>query len=408
MGSSASINIGKYEFLVSQSYISPLLLIYNTWDRYIETYIEDDEEIISYKYKTTVKLAKQCLDVSGYKILKTKELFETSKVEMEHYFEYNYEDNFDEALSKYNFENWYSTVINIAQKLSSKRYSWTDDEAWFKKIAKTNVCEYIITESLSLNPSSYWGFPDENIDQWNVFRVILEAFDDNENIILDYTALLEVGYCDTVQEKNEFVFDKVLILTEGVTDSEFISRSLNILYPHLDKFYHFMDFEIMKVSGGVSYLAHYIKAFAGAKINNMIIGLFDNDSAALDELRNLNGIQLPQNIKVVKLPDIEVAKSYPTIGPTDRQKIDINGFACSIELFPGKDVLQQNDGTFTPIRWTGYKERINQYQGDIINKSELHKKFRQKLDLTEKTKQINLKEWEDMVILIESIIHAFD
>jgi hypothetical protein len=220
--------------------------------------------------------------------------------------------------------------------------------------------------------------------------------------------LVDGGYCDSIQEENDFITEKIIILTEGSTDSEFISRSLKVLYPHLSKFFYFMDFGIMKVQGGVSFLAHYIKAFAGAKINNNIIGLFDNDSAALDELRNLEGIYLPDNIIKMKLPEIEIAKNYPTLGPTQDQTININGLACSIELFFGQDVLQQKDGTLTPIRWTGYKDRINKYQGEILNKDGLQQKFRQKLKLAENGQRINRADWKDMITLIENIIHAFD
>jgi hypothetical protein len=169
-----------------------------------------------------------------------------------------------------------------------------------------------------------------------------------------------------------------------------------------------MDFGIMKVHGGVSFLAHYIKAFAGAKVNNMIIGLFDNDSAALDELKNLEGICLPDNIRIIKLPEIELAKNYPSLGPTQNQSININGFACSIELFFGEDILKQEDGTLTPIRWTGYKDRISRYQGEILFKEKLHEKFRKKLKLVEASRQVNKDDWKDMITLIEKILHAFD
>jgi hypothetical protein len=82
--------------------------------------------------------------------------------------------------------------------------------------------------------------------------------------------------------------------------------------------------------------------------------------------------------------------------------------ACSIELFFGQDVLQQKDGTLTPIRWTGYKDRINKYQGEILNKNGLQEKFRRKLELAENIQQIDLSDWKDMITLIEKLIHAFD
>lgn len=409
MGSSANVSIGKYDFLTCQSDLTPLLLIFNTWDRHIEKYVEGGDELTSYKYITSVKLAKHCLDIIGYRISRTREIFESSKLGKEYYFDIEYEENMDDAINEYNFENWYSAVKYFACRLSSEGYPWNDkNETWLNRIEKDNVVEFIIGQSLLMYSDFYWGFPEENGAYWNVFRVILDAFEDEEQVILDYTALVEGGYCDEIQNENDFVSDKILILTEGISDSEFISRSLKILYPHLSKFYYFMEFGTINVTGGVSFLTHYIKAFAGAKIRNMIIGLFDNDSAAQDELRNLQNICLPQNIKILRLPEIEIAKKYPTIGPTEKQDININGLACSLELFFGKDILRQDDGTFIPIRWTGYKDRINQYQGEIRNKGELHEKFRHKLNLAERTQHINRIDWEDMITLIESIIHVFE
>jgi hypothetical protein len=300
MGSSAEISIGKYEYISFSSNLLPLLLIFNTWDRRTENFIEEEVEYTTYKYVTTVKLAKQCLDISGYKVTRAKQLFKSIKADIDFSFELEYGEKKVEALKKFTFENWFSSVKYFAQKLSSEGYPWYDeDKAWFKRIDKKNVSDYMVAKSLSYNSLLHWGLPEENIDEWIIFRIVLEAFDDDEPIILDYTALVDGGYCDAIQEENDFITEKIIILTEGSTDSEFISRSIKILYPHLNKFFYFIDFGVMKISGGVGFLSHYIKAFAGAKINNNIIGLFDNDSAALDELRNLRGIYLPDNIRVM-------------------------------------------------------------------------------------------------------------
>ena len=64
------------------------------------------------------------------------------------------------------------------------------------------------------------------------------------------------------------------------------------------------------------------------------------------------------------LPDIEIAKNYFTIGPNGKEQMNINGKACSIELYLGKDVLTKDD-EFIPIQWTSYKNKIGTYQGDI-------------------------------------------
>ena len=67
------------------------------------------------------------------------------------------------------------------------------------------------------------------------------------------------------------------------------------------------------------------------------------------------------------LPDIEIAKNYFTIGPNGKEQMNINGKACSIELYLGKDVLTKDD-EFIPIQWTSYKNKIGTYQGEIVEK----------------------------------------
>lgn len=149
-------------------------------------------------------------------------------------------------------------------------------------------------------------------------------------------------------------------------------------------------------------MTHYIKAFIGVKIKNRIIAIYDNDSAAVLELENLKSIkEIPQNIKIMKLPYINIAKNYPTIGPTDINYMDINGLAGSIEMFLGADVLKDHDNNFEPIRWKSYIDKIKKYQGEILNKSLIQDRFREKLKTEKK------ENYEEMHILIENIINAW-
>lgn len=149
-------------------------------------------------------------------------------------------------------------------------------------------------------------------------------------------------------------------------------------------------------------MTHYIKAFIGVKIKNRIIGLYDNDSAAIAELENLRTItEMPSNIKIMKLPYINIAQNYPTIGPTDINYMDINGLACSIELFLGSDILKDETGNFEPIRWKSYIDRIKKYQGEIQNKSLIQYRFREKI------KEQKKDNYEEMHILISNIINIW-
>ena len=74
-----------------------------------------------------------------------------------------------------------------------------------------------------------------------------------------------------------------------------------------------------------------LKSFAGAGIANRIVLLLDNDTAARDAVRALRGAKLLDHYSVLHYPDIELARSYPTLGPTGLSEMDVNGLAGSIE-----------------------------------------------------------------------------
>ena len=149
-------------------------------------------------------------------------------------------------------------------------------------------------------------------------------------------------------------------------------------------------------------MTHYIKAFIGVKIKNRIIGLYDNDSAAIAELENLRTItEMPSNIKIMKLPYINIAQNYPTIGRIPVIKLDIEWMAWCIELFLGSDILKDETGNFEPIRWKSYIDRIKKYQGEIQNKSLIQDRFREKI------KEQKKDNYEEMHILISNIINIW-
>jgi hypothetical protein len=98
-----------------------------------------------------------------------------------------------------------------------------------------------------------------------------------------------------------------------------------------------MDFETSKAEGGAGALVNTVRSFIGAGIMNRTIALFDNDTAAGEALRSLALIAIPENIKIMRLPDIELARNYPTLGPNGIARSDINGLACAVELYLGQD-----------------------------------------------------------------------
>jgi hypothetical protein len=99
------------------------------------------------------------------------------------------------------------------------------------------------------------------------------------------------------------------------------------------------------------------------------------------------------------LPDIKLAKNYPTVGPTGFKRMNINGLACGIEMYLGVDILTKED-KFIPIQWKGYDEKEKKYQGDLSEKHYAQEEFRKKI------KTDNMLELTEMKILLKNIFNA--
>jgi hypothetical protein len=88
--------------------------------------------------------------------------------------------------------------------------------------------------------------------------------------------------------------------------------------------------------------------------------------------------------------------------------MDINGLACSIELYLGCEVLKFEDGSYRPIEWRGLDAKLRQYQGEILEKAGLHKAFRSKLEACERDpSEIERYDWSGLKLVFGVLREAF-
>ena len=150
-----------------------------------------------------------------------------------------------------------------------------------------------------------------------------------------------------------------------------------------------------------------MKALAGAGIENRVLALFDNDTAAHDAVRTISPDSLPRNIKVLFLPDIDTLREYPTIGPTGPVQANVNGRAGSLEMYLGADVLTGNDGNLTPVQWTGFFKALCRYQGIVMDKQQIHKAWKAKVTLGVDHYKEHPEYWSDLETVFTSMFQAF-
>lgn len=232
----------------------------------------------------------------------------------------------------------------------------------------------------------------------NALYAILSAVSSEEIVEYEISDVIDSGWVTRDPVKN-IMIQKIILLTEGRTDAAILSACLKMLYPELYPYYQFMDFGGLKVEGGASALVRTVKAFAGAHVKHPIVALFDNDTAGICELDKLPK-HLPLNIRAMKLPDIKLAKRYPTVGPSGLRTMDVNGLACGIEIYLGNEILM-NKGVYYPIRWSNYDINLQKYHGAFDAKNEIQKAFDKKISEGEK--------WDmpEMEILLFQIFNAF-
>lgn len=179
------------------------------------------------------------------------------------------------------------------------------------------------------------------------------------------------------------------------------------MYPEFSDLFQFVDFEEFSIQGGASMLTKMVKALAGVRIDQSILALFDNDAAGLAERLHVNRIRaLPGNIKTMVLPEIELAKDYPTIGPEGERRMDVNGTASSIELFLGREALTDRDGQLHPIRWASWNTQVQRYQGALEHKDDIIQRFLNRMK--KGGDPVSLRaEFSEMDRLLNAIFRAF-
>jgi len=334
----------------------------------------DEKEIERVKsFSSTVKICKDRLELFGASYEKAKKDFDTAIKQIR-------EDGIYEFASDSNlsYELYLSTIKSI---IESKEKNYGND-------IYSTFNGYLNENELFIENQSF------QLGLWSILSVV----DPTGKVEYDLTDIIDGGWIDSNPEESINI-EKIIVLTEGKTDSEFLKSGLELFYPHLKDYYHFMDFESSRYEANASRLVHTIKSFVGSGIKNLIIALFDNDTAAMKEIKNLKEVKLPPNIKVLQYPNIHWAKDYPTIGPTGIQSMDINGLAGSIEMYLGLDCIKENN-EYIPIQWTGYVETLDKYQGVILKKDDIQSRFRKKVKEFNH-KKVELENWTELLSIID-------
>ncbi len=335
---------------------------------------EDEDESLDVGYFATRDVILHRLDIAGYTAERARESFEAWLSEQrDSYSEYGVHcEPLVKALQSFGYEDWLRRANDVLQT----RYD-------FSRPPDVYVDEI---DRLMRNHDQEWIFFTQN-DPLMSIRAMLEALPDVQEVSLDISDLINAEWlrpderiCEARRAPGPHwrsVLQSPVIIAEGSTDTLVLKRSLQRIYPYLDEYITFFDYDGSKPDGGASYVVKFLRAFAAARINTPVLALFDNDAVGLEAFNSARALPLPAHMKATVLPDIELARSYPTLGPQGVHNVDINGGAVSIELFLGRHNITNEDGSFSPIVWGNSVNvgGVQRYQGTIQDKSGVLKRF---------------------------------
>jgi hypothetical protein len=373
-------------------------------ERYSDTIRDDDFRVVYYEAHPSV--VRDRLNVAGYTDTAARRVFnEWRRCEIEQFERWqehgrDYSDDIAQ-LRELTPEQWMTFVRQIAVENLQLNHEEAHGESFIGKMIRLDETWL------------GYGGPDFLV----ALRLAVDACMDLGVFIYDVTELIDGLFIERDDDDVErmvgysaaafHAIGRVLILTEGKSDSAFLEDALDILHPHLRDYYSFMDFA--EFGGGAGQLANLIRAFAGAGIINRVIALFDNDAAGRAAMRTVKASKLPEHIVVMRLPDLERLRTYPTLGPAGPSLMDINGMAASIELYFGEDTLRAAEGSALPIQWTGYEKSMGTYQGELIAKNEAQTRFREKLARARAEPAFNeCTDWSGIQMIFTKIFAAFN
>jgi len=430
MGSYCDLKIGTKSIYWSKNSVDPVMMsIFIAQDKaykyekisqvFPEDYEEEDDTPYAIcKYISSVSIVKKRLDILGFSLNECeKSLREHVHGELEHYEDYIAEHDegdilydlysgYKEALSVTNV----GSFVNAYKTLFEKTEHLVEAEDKFRK--SSGLVGYI-----SGNTDEYaLGIPIGDLRF--AFRILLECFDNQDSVELDVSDLIGggwYGYEDDLVEisrqnlTESYHYDsKIIILTEGSSDKYILEKSIAILYPEYLPYYTFMDFGISKASGGASALVSVIKAFLGAGIQNRIIALFDNDTAARVAMKALANLQLPDNMRVMTYPRYEYLESFPTTGPGGNHNLDVNQLAGSIELYLCRQALEISNEV-SPVQWKGFDQSLSCYQGEVLNKNKIQEQFFDIVKAVENNPDLKEKyDWNGLELIFQDVFKAFE
>lgn len=348
----------------------------NIDDNHSFLFQQDDFKTIPYyypynevKYKKgflkNMNSIKRRLNLLGYTLKKIENMFDE---------EIEYFNQLYNISLSINFTDYYDVLKSIyIKEIDMTAVEYERDYDLGEYVRKCVINEIPELKNLFNNDIYMIGEFLENLSPYITLRILSE---NKNNLDLDLIwrtedivetgCLLEKDITPRLTPK-----EKILIVTEGSTDTNIIQKCIDLLYNDISDFFDYIDMEKNYPFTGTGNLKNFIKGLSKINIQNNILVILDNDTAGYSVYNDIKQIILPQNLKVITLPNHIEFNSFKCKGPQGESFENINGKAVSIECF--LDYTSVKEDIY--VRWTGFDKTLIQYQGNIEPKDLLIKSF---------------------------------
>jgi hypothetical protein len=111
-----------------------------------------------------------------------------------------------------------------------------------------------------------------------------------------------------------------------------------------------------------------VKGLISIGVQNNVIILFDNDAEGMAGYNKCLEMNIPSNMRILKLPDLPQFEEFDTVGPNGTHRSNINGKAAAIECY-------LDLGTEAVVRWSNFNTTQQSYHGALIAKDDYKKSF---------------------------------
>ena len=364
-----TLRIGKFELDWGENnYFGDHSSLFQESDiKILPYYYTDDKIIMQEGFSRKLSSIKTRLDLLGYSLQSFDKKYRSSL-----------------EITPDDYPNLFITFDQICSIITSIDLSIAPYNSIVKERDLGEVVRFYVFNAPQVQPQLSIDFDFEDMDAYPIFEdldpyFILRLLAENkcnENYFVEwrYADAREYDWidCDTIFHQLPDT-SKILIVTEGSSDTYIIQRAMELLRPDIADFFHFIDMEEHYPFTGTGNLYNFCQGLARIKIQNNVLIIFDNDAAGSEKYKQSYTLPRPKNLHICKLPDHSFFTGFPTIGPHSNSLDDINGSAVAIECFLDLSKIAKSDAC---VRWTSYNRKLGKYQGEIVGKDTLIKAYK--------------------------------